>query len=126
MLLTMLRGKLHRATVTEKNLNYSGSITIDEALLEAADILPGEMVQVVNLNNGARFETYTIAGPRNSGIVALNGAAARLAEPGDKVIVMAYALVPYQEARGLKPRIVLVDEANRVLEVRSEEISAAC
>ncbi|MEW6446623.1 MAG: aspartate 1-decarboxylase [Bacillota bacterium] len=122
MLLVMLRGKVHRAKVTETNLDYVGSITLDEALLEAADIIPGERVQVVNLNNGARFETYTINGRRGSGIVCLNGGAARLAQPGDKVIIMAFGLVPYNEARGFQPRIVLVDDQNRVVEVRREEI----
>lgn len=122
MLLVMLRGKVHRAKVTETNLDYNGSITVDEALLEAADILPGERVQVVNVNNGARFETYTISGPRGSGMVCLNGGAARLAQPGDKVIVMAFALVPYGEARNFQPKIVLVDEENRVVEVRRKEI----
>jgi len=126
VLLTMLRGKIHRATVRETNLNYAGSITIDEALLEAADILPGEKVQVVNINNGARLETYVIAGPRESGIVALNGAAARLGEPGDRIIIIAYALVPYQEARGFRPRIVVVDENNRVVEVKREEVWGPC
>lgn len=122
MLLVMLRGKIHRAKVTETNLDYNGSITLDEALLAAADIIPGERVQVVNLSNGTRFETYTISGPSGSGIVSLNGGAARLAQPGDKVIVMAFALVPYSEARGFQPRIVLVDDKNRVVEVRREEI----
>ncbi|MEW6573008.1 MAG: aspartate 1-decarboxylase [Bacillota bacterium] len=122
MLLVMLRGKVHRAKVTETNLDYNGSITVDEALLEAADILPGERVQVVNVNNGTRFETYTISGPRGSGMVCLNGGAARLAQPGDKVIVMAFALVPYGEARSFQPKIVLVDEENRVVEVRRKEI----
>lgn len=121
MLLVMLRGKVHRAKVTETNVDYNGSLTLDEALLETADILPGERVQVVNLNNGVRFETYTISGPRGSGIVCLNGGAARLAQPGDRVIVMAFALVPYAEARAFKPKIVLVDDQNRVVEVRREE-----
>uniref|UniRef100_A0A7C2I1F7 Aspartate 1-decarboxylase n=1 Tax=Ammonifex degensii TaxID=42838 RepID=A0A7C2I1F7_9THEO len=118
MFLAMLRGKIHRATVTGTNLEYVGSITVDEALLEAADILPGERVQVFNLNNGERFETYTLSGTRDSGVVCLNGPAARLAQPGDKVIVIAYAFVPYQEARGFRPRIVVVDEKNKPVEVR--------
>uniref|UniRef100_A0A7C1F3Z1 Aspartate 1-decarboxylase n=1 Tax=Ammonifex degensii TaxID=42838 RepID=A0A7C1F3Z1_9THEO len=121
MLIAMLRGKIHQATVKETNLHYPGSITIDEALLEAADILPREKVQVVNINNGVRFETYTIAGPRDSGIVGLNGAAARCGAPGDQLIIIAYALVPYQEARSLRPRIVVLDGANRVVEVKHEE-----
>jgi aspartate 1-decarboxylase len=121
MFLTMLRGKIHRATVTETNADYVGSITIDEALLEAADILPGEKVQVAALDSGERFETYTIAGPRDSGMICLNGAAALLAEPGDRVIVMAYALVAYEEARNLRPRIAVVDEKNRLNGVKFGE-----
>ncbi|MEW6771168.1 MAG: aspartate 1-decarboxylase [Bacillota bacterium] len=120
MFVAMLRGKIHRATVTETRLEYAGSITIDEALLEAADILPGERVQVFNLNNGERFETYTISGPRDSGIVCLNGPAARLAQVGDRVIVVAYAFVPYEEARGFRPRIVVVGDGNRVAEVNRD------
>lgn len=120
MFVAVLRGKIHRATVTETRLEYAGSITIDEALLEAADILPGERVQVFNLNNGERFETYTISGPRDSGVVCLNGPAARLAQVGDRVIVVAYAFVPYQEARGFRPRIVVVGDGNRVAEVNRD------
>ncbi|HIE12120.1 MAG TPA: aspartate 1-decarboxylase [Desulfotomaculum sp.] len=122
MLLVMLRSKIHRAKVTEINLDYNGSITLDEALMSAADIIPGERVQVVNLNNGARFETYVISGPSGSGTVSLNGGAARLAQPGDKVIVMAFALVPHGEAHGFQPRIVLVDDENKVVAVRQGEI----
>ena len=112
MMRIMLRAKLHRLSVTECNINYEGSITLDEALLKAADILPGERVQVVNVNNGARFETYAIAG--KSGQVCLNGAAARLADPGDKIIVIAYAMVDEKEIKGLKPNVILVDERNRI------------
>lgn len=113
MLLTMLKSKIHRATVTGTDLNYAGSITIDEELMNLADILPHEKVQVLNLANGARFETYAIPGPAGSGVVNLNGAAARLAVPGDKVIILTYVLVPDREARAFMPRIVRVDEQNR-------------
>lgn len=117
MLLTMLKSKIHRATVTEANLNYVGSITIDEALLEAANILPNEKVQIVNNNNGARFETYTIKGPRDSGVICLNGAAARLVQPGDKVIIISYALLEQKEAVLYQPAVVFVDEQNRISEI---------
>lgn len=120
MFVAMLRGKIHRAAVTETRLEYAGSITIDEALLEAADILPGERVQVFNLNNGERFETYTISGPRGSGVICLNGPAARLAQVGDRVIIVAYAFVPYEEARGFRPRIVVVGDGNRVAGVHRD------
>ena len=112
MMRIMLRAKLHRLTVTQCDINYEGSITVDEALLKAADILPGERVQVVNVNNGERFETYTLSG--KSGQVCLNGAAARLADPGDKIIVIAYAVADEKEIRDLKPKIILVDERNRI------------
>lgn len=115
MLLTMMHGKIHRATVTQANLNYVGSITIDEDLLDAAGILPGEKVQIVNNNNGARLETYTIAGERKSGVICLNGAAARLAVEGDIVIIIAYALMNDKEARELQPKVVLVDENNHII-----------
>jgi aspartate 1-decarboxylase len=111
MMRTMLRSKLHRLTVTETNVNYEGSITIDKHLIRSADILQGEKVQVVNVNNGARFETYVIEG--GSGVVCLNGAAARLATPGDKIIVIAYAMVDEAEAKKIKPKVILVDERNR-------------
>jgi len=110
MMRIMLKSKLHRMTVTETNINYEGSITIDQKLIRSADILPGERVQVVNINNGERFETYVIEG--GSGVVCLNGAAARLAAPGDKVIVIAYAMVDEGDAQKLKPKIILVDERN--------------
>ena len=115
MLRTMCKSKIHRATVTEANLNYAGSITIDADLLERADILPYEMVQVVNVNNGERFETYAIAGAAGSGVVCLNGAAARLAVPGDIVIIMAYGLYDAAEIAGWEPRIVRVDADNRAI-----------
>ena len=103
MFLTMFKGKIHRATVTEANLNYVGSITIDEDLLDASGILPGEKVQIVNNNNGERLETYTIAGERGSGVICLNGAAARRVQPGDVVIIIAYCLLTAEEARGFIP-----------------------
>jgi aspartate 1-decarboxylase len=121
MFLTMFRSKIHRATVTEANLNYMGSITIDEALLEASGILPNEKVQVVNNNNGNRFETYVIKGPRNSGVICLNGAAARLAQPGDTVIIIAYALLDQHEAQSFRPTIVMVDSKNKVTATRQAE-----
>jgi len=112
MMRIMLRSKLHRLTVTETNISYEGSITVDKSLIRAADILPGERVQVVNLNNSERFETYVIEGGR--GVVCLNGAAARLAAPGDKVIVIAYAMVEEGDAQKFKPKIILVDERNKM------------
>ncbi|MDD2444099.1 MAG: aspartate 1-decarboxylase [Desulfotomaculaceae bacterium] len=122
MFLTMFKSKIHRATVTEANLNYMGSITIDEALLEAADILPNEKVQVVNNNNGARFETYVIEGRRGSGVICLNGAAARMVQPGDKVIIISYALLDRGEARAFKPTVVLVDDKNKISDIRRGEV----
>lgn len=122
MLRTMMGGKIHRATVTEANLNYIGSITIDKDLLDEAGILEGEKVQIVNNNNGARLETYTIAGEKGSGVVCLNGAAARLVQPGDLVIIMSYVMVSDEEiANGFNPRVVFVDERNRIKEVHSKE-----
>lgn len=109
-----MHGKIHRATVTEANLNYVGSITIDELLLEKAGIFEGEKVAVVNNNNGHRIETYTIKGPRGSGVICLNGAAARLFNVGDIVIIMAYALCNEQEAKELKPSVVIVDDNNQI------------
>ena len=121
MMLNMLKGKIHCATVTEANLQYMGSITIDEALREAAGILPNERVQVVDNNNGTRLETYTIPGPRGSGVICLNGAAARCVQPGDIVIIMAYAIFTEEEARSLRPKVVMVDETNKIKEVRQVE-----
>ena len=113
---TMCKGKIHRATVTQANLNYVGSITIDEDLLEAADIYPYEKVQVVNVTNGSRLETYTIAGARGSGVICLNGAAARRAAEGDIVIIISYGQYNEEEIRSLEPRIVFVDADNRITE----------
>lgn len=115
MIYTMMHGKIHRATVTEANLNYVGSITIDEELLDAAGILPGEKVQIVNNNNGARLETYTIPGKRGSGVICLNGAAARCALEGDIVIIIAYAQMDEKEAKTLEPKVVLVDKRNHIV-----------
>lgn len=112
----ILKSKIHRVTVTEANLNYIGSITIDEDLMDAADILPGEHVYIVDNNNGERLETYAIPGERGSGVVCLNGAAARKVQPGDIIIIMAYATMPYQEARGFSPKVVFPDTATNRLD----------
>lgn len=115
MTLELLKGKIHRATVTQAELNYVGSITVDEALLEAADILEYEKVQIVDIDNGNRFETYTICGERGTGMICLNGAAARCVSVGDKIIIMAYAGYDEQEARNHKPSVVFVDGKNQVV-----------
>lgn len=115
MYIEMMKSKIHRVTVTEANLNYIGSITIDEDLLDAAGILPGERVYIVNNNNGERFDTYTIAGERGSGVICLNGAAARKAQPGDIVIIMAYAMMTPEEAKAHKPKVVFPDTATNRL-----------
>jgi aspartate 1-decarboxylase len=120
----MLTAKIHRATVTHADLDYVGSITIDSELLEAADILPGEKVSVVDVTNGARLETYTIAGERGSGVIGMNGAAAHLIHPDDIVIVIAYGQFTTEEARTFAPRIVHVDAANRILALDSDAASA--
>ncbi|WP_297156406.1 aspartate 1-decarboxylase [uncultured Ellagibacter sp.] len=112
MLLHMLKGKIHRATVTQAELNYVGSITVDEALMEAAGIREYEKVAIVDINNGARFETYVIAGDRGSGTICLNGAAARCVSVGDKIIIMCYAMMTEEEADANPPRVVLVGENN--------------
>ena len=117
MLLTMFKSKIHRATVTEANLNYVGSITIDEDLLDAAGILPGEKVQIVNNNNGERLETYTIPGERGSGVICLNGAAARRVQPGDIVIIIAYCMIDATEVRDFKPNVVILDAQNHIVEI---------
>lgn len=111
---TMLKSKIHRATVTQADLHYVGSLTVDAGLMEAADLLPGEQVHVVDINNGARLETYVIEGPRGSGIIGINGAAARLVQPGDLVIIISYASLDDAEARAFVPRVVHVDAGNRV------------
>ena len=117
----ILKSKIHRVKVTDADLNYIGSITIDETLMKAANILPNERVQVVNNNNGARLETYVIAGEPNSGVICLNGSAARLVQPDDIVIIMAYAWMEEQEAKAYQPIVVMVDEKNKLREVRNKE-----
>lgn len=114
MTIEMLKGKIHRATVRQSELDYVGSITVDEDLLNAAGILEYEKVQIVDINNGSRFETYTICGEKGSGMICLNGAAARFVSVGDKVIIMCYAQMDQDEARGFKPHVVFVDENNHV------------
>ncbi len=113
----MLRSKIHRAAVTDANLEYEGSITVDSDLLEQAGIAEYEQVQVVNLNNGSRFETYTIFGKAGSGDVQLNGAAARLAHPGDRIIIMTYGMVKEDDLTDWKPRILLLDSSNQVKDI---------
>ncbi|MCK4242258.1 MAG: aspartate 1-decarboxylase [Dehalococcoidia bacterium] len=120
---TMLKGKIHRARVTDVDLDYEGSITIDRVLMEAADILPYEMVHVLNVNNGARLQTYAIEGERGSGEICINGAAARLVSRGDMVIILAYAVVGDEEARSIEPKLVYVDEQNAI--VPRKELSSA-
>lgn len=114
MNIKMLKGKIHRATVVQAELEYIGSITVDKDLLEASGILEYEKVQIVNINNGSRFETYTIAGERGSGLICLNGAAARCVQVGDKIIIMAYCDMDEKEAKDHKPRVVFVDEKNKI------------
>ena len=121
MTITMLKAKIHRATVTQAELDYVGSITVDVDLLEQAGIFEYEKVQIVDVNNGARFETYTIAGERGSGVMCLNGAAARMVQTGDKIILMAYAQVSPEEAKGLRPTVLFVDEKNQVTKVTNYE-----
>jgi len=120
----MMKGKIHRATVTEANLNYVGSVTIDQDLLDAVDMLPNEKVAIVNNNNGARLETYIIAGERGSGVVCLNGAAARLVQPGDVVIIITYALVTEEKVKDHTPRVAIMDENNRIKEIIAHEPEA--
>ncbi|WP_373814332.1 aspartate 1-decarboxylase [Neisseria dentiae] len=117
MFRTMLGGKIHRATVTEADLNYVGSITVDQDLLDAAGICVNEKVQIVNNNNGERFETYTIPGERGSGVVCLNGAAARLVQKGDIVIIMSYVMLSEPEIAAHEPKVVLVDGQNKIRDV---------
>ena len=122
MMRTVLKSKIHRATITEAELHYTGSITLDPDLLEAADLLPFEKVLVVNFNNGSRLETYIIVGEKGSGTVGLNGPAVRLGMPGDIVTIMGFATVEDAEIPQIKPRIVLVDERNRVTQVKEGTI----
>ena len=121
MTIKMLKAKIHSATVTQAELDYVGSITVDMDLLEQAGILEYEKVQIVDVNNGSRFETYTIAGERGSGVMCLNGAAARMVQTGDKIILMAYAQVTPEEASELRPTVLFVDEKNKVTKVTNYE-----
>lgn len=120
MFRTMMKAKIHRATVTEANLNYVGSITIDQDILDAVDILENEKVQIVNNNNGARLETYVISGARGTGVICLNGAAARLVQPGDTVIIISYATMSDEDARKHQPTVALMDKDNKIVEMLSE------
>lgn len=121
MQLTMLKGKIHRATVIQADLNYVGSITIDEELMEKAGIIEYEQVQIVDIDNGNRFETYVIAGKRGSGMICLNGAAARCVSVGDKIIIMAYCSLSAEEAKNHKPAVVFVDEHNKAVRITNYE-----
>ncbi|MFX3622792.1 MAG: aspartate 1-decarboxylase [Ectobacillus sp.] len=121
MFRTMMRAKLHRATVTEANLHYVGSITIDEDLMDAVGVVENEKVQIVNNNNGARFETYIIKGERGSKVICLNGAAARLVQPGDQVIIISYGLVPEEKVAEHKPKIAVLDEENNIVQMLGHE-----
>ena len=116
MFRTMLKSKIHRATVTQADLNYVGSVTIDEDLMQAADLLPGEQVAIVDVTNGARLETYVIPGERGSGVIGINGAAAHLVHPGDLVILIAYGVMDEIESIAYRPKIVFVDADNKVLD----------
>jgi aspartate 1-decarboxylase len=125
MLRTMLKSKIHRATVTQADLHYVGSVTVDTDLLDAADLLPGEQVAIVDITNGARLETYVIPGERGSGVIGINGAAAHLVHPGDLVILISYAQLDDATARTFRPRIVHVDAANRIVAVDADPAGAA-
>ncbi|OIJ99894.1 aspartate 1-decarboxylase [Streptomyces sp. MUSC 14] len=120
MLRTMFKSKIHRATVTQADLHYVGSVTIDADLLDAADLLPGELVHIVDITNGARLETYVIEGERGSGVIGINGAAAHLVHAGDLVIIISYAQVSDAEARQLRPRVVHVDGGNRIVSLGAD------
>lgn len=115
MFRTMMKSKIHRATVTQADLHYVGSVTVDEDLLDAADLLPGEQVDIVDITNGARLTTYVIPGERGSGVIGINGAAARLVQPGDLIIMISYAMLADADARELKPRVVHVDQVNQIV-----------
>lgn len=121
---TMMKGKIHRARITEADLNYVGSITIDEDILDAVDMVPNEKVQIVNNNNGARFETYIIAGKRGSGVICVNGAAARLVQEGDVIIIISYALVANEEINNFTPRVAIMNEKNQIVEMLDSEPEA--
>ena len=120
MMRIMMKSKIHRATVTQADLDYVGSVTLDAALMEAADLLEGEQVAIVDITNGARIETYVIPGPRDSGVIGINGAAAHLVHPGDLVIIISYALLTDAEARTLQPAVVHVDERNRIVKLGND------
>jgi len=122
MYINLLKSKIHRAVVTEADLNYVGSITIDEDLMEASEIIKNEKVQIADINNGNRFETYVIPGERGTGMVCLNGATARLVVPGDLIIIMSYGFLNKEELKGFEPKIVFVDSKNRVTEIKNEEV----
>ncbi|HEY0449122.1 aspartate 1-decarboxylase [Actinophytocola sp.] len=124
MFRTMLKSKIHRATVTQADLHYVGSVTVDPVLLEAADLLAGEQVSIVDVTNGARLETYVIEGERGSGVVGINGAAAHLVHPGDTVILIAYGLMDSAQAAVFRPKVVFVDEANRIVEAGADPAHA--
>jgi len=124
MLRTMMTSKIHRATVTQADLHYVGSVTVDEDLLDAADLLAGELVHIVDVTNGARLETYTIAGERGSGVIGINGAAAHLVHPGDLVILIAYGQMDTAEARSFAPHVVFVDSDNRIVATGSDPAAA--
>jgi len=116
----MCKSKIHRARITEANLYYQGSLTVDSDLLDAADIMPYERVQVVNVNNGERFETYTIPGKRRSGVICLNGAAARLGHVGDEIIIITYGTYNEEELKNYKPSLVLLDKDNKIVDIKSD------
>ena len=120
MMRIMMKSKIHRATVTQADLDYVGSVTLDAALMEAADLLEGEQVAIVDITNGARIETYVIPGDRGSGVIGINGAAAHLVHPGDLVIIMSYAVLDDAEARAMEPRVVHVDASNRIVKLGSD------
>jgi aspartate 1-decarboxylase len=124
MLRTMMKSKIHRATVTQADLHYVGSVTVDEDLLDAADLLPGELVHIVDVTNGARLETYTIAGERGSGVIGINGAAARLVHPGDVVILIGYGQMETAAAKTFEPSVVFVDGDNRIVGTGSDLAAA--
>jgi len=121
---TLMRAKVHGATLTGANLNYVGSLTLDSAIMEQLDMLPNEQVQVLNLNTGSRLTTYLLPGEKGSGVVALNGAAARLGHPGDKVLIVAYAVMSEEEARQFRPKVALVDDRNRIVEILEDARTA--
>ena len=120
MMRIMMKSKIHRAAVTQADLHYVGSVTLDSALMEAADLLEGEQVAIVDITNGARIETYAIPGPRGSGVIGINGAAARLVHEGDLVIIISYGMFDDAEARALRPKVVHVDDKNRVVKLGND------